>query len=158
MVNAIVQPILLSLKPVYANMVFERRKTVELRRRIASYMKNRDVFIYVTSPIMELRGGFRVGDVWSGMPKTVWHEVGERAGVRKRDFDVYFQGQNVANAFEITEVWEYDSSISLSDLRHEFSTFVVPQSWRYVRDHEMRFLQQWESRNKELILKRQEGS
>lgn len=155
MVNAIAQPILLSLKPVYANMVFGRSKTVELRRRIASYMKNRDVFIYVTSPVMELRGGFRVGEVWSGMPKSVWHEVGERAGVKKRDFDIYFEGQSVANAFEITEIWEYKTSISLSALRHQFSTFVVPQSWRYVRDHEVRFLQQWECRIKEFILKYQ---
>ena len=57
------RPLIISLKPCYADMVFEGLKTVELRRRIASQISNRDVFIYVSSPVRELRGGFRVGQV-----------------------------------------------------------------------------------------------
>ena len=136
------QPVLLSLKPLYANMVFGRRKTVELRRRIASYMNNRDVFIYVTSPDMEMRGGFRVGDVWHGAPDDIWRIVHKRAGVDRRDFDNYFEGQARANAIEITEIWEYRKPVSLSRLRKQFTGFIVPQSWRYARDEEVRFLQQ----------------
>ena len=138
------QPVLLSLKPVYANKVFGRSKTVELRRRVASYMQDRDVFIYVTSPVMELRGGFRVGEVWRGPPENVWNSVHERAAVKKRDFDTYFEGQSVANALEITEIWEYRTPVSLSRLREQFSNFIVPQSWRYVRDDEYLFLRAME--------------
>ena len=137
-----VQPVLLSLKPFYANMVFGRRKTAELRRRIASGMRHRDVFIYVSSPVMELRGGFRVGEVWCGSPESVWSIVRKSAGVNKRDFDIYFEGQTVANALEITEIWKFRTPISLSTLRRRFSKFVVPQSWRYVRDDEYPFFQQ----------------
>ena len=142
------QPVLLSLKPVYANMVFGRRKTVELRRRVAASMNNRDVFIYVTSPVMELRGGFRVGKVWQGAPEDVWTKVHKRVGVKKREFDVYFEGQSVANALEITEIWEYRTPINLSTLRKQFSNFIVPQSWRYVREYEQPFLQKMERKTK----------
>ena len=137
-------------------MVFGRRKTVELRRRIASYMRNRDVFIYVTSPDMELRGGFRVGEVWRGSPENVWNNVHERAGVNKQDFDNYFEGQTSANALEITEIWTFQTPISLSALRHQFSNFVVPRSWRYVRDDEVQFLQQLKCQTKEPIQQHRE--
>ena len=129
-------------------MVFGRRKTVELRRRIASYMRNRDVFIYVTSPAMELRGGFRVGEVWRGVPEDIWGIVHERAGVDRRDFDNYFEGQTSANAIEITKIWEYRKPVSLSRLRKQFSNFIVPQSWRYVRNDEQLYLRTMERKTR----------
>ena len=137
-----VQPVLLALKPLYANMVFGRRKTAELRRRIAWGMRHRDVFIYVSSPVMELRGGFRVGEVWCGAPEDVWGIVRDRAGVDKRDFDAYFEGHTIANALEIKEVWKCPKPVNLDTLRDKFSNFTVPQSWRYVREDEFPFFQQ----------------
>ncbi len=134
--NTTMQPLLLSLRPFYAELVFDGLKTAELRRRIVSHIENRDVFIYVSSPIMVLRGGFRVGRVWRGSPRYIWSMVSELASVEKRDFDSYFEGQAVACAFEITEVWEYQRPASLNSLRVQFSNFVVPQSWRYVRPEE----------------------
>lgn len=139
MTNTTMPPLLLSLKPCYAELVFEGLKTAELRRRIALDMENRDVFIYVSSPAMELRGGFRVGQVWRDTPDKVWDIVSELARVEKQDFDTYFAGKTVACAFEIREVWEYENPVSLNMLREQFPNFVVPQSWRYVRDDEHLF-------------------
>ena len=62
------RPLLLSLKPRYADLVFRGLKTAELRRRIP-YVENRDVFVYVSSPVRRLRGGFHVEHVWSGTPE-----------------------------------------------------------------------------------------
>ncbi len=137
--NASEPPLLLSLKPRYADRIFEGLKKVELRRRIASHIKDRDVFVYVSSPVMELRGGFRVGDLWHDTPEKIWTIVSELADVDRQDFDTYFEGQTVAYAFEIKEVWEYHEQVSLNDLRKQFSNFVVPQSWRYVRPEEHQF-------------------
>ena len=136
--NKTTQPLLLSLKPDYANLIFEGLKKAELRRRFFLHMKNRDVFIYVSSPVMKLRGGFRVGHVWSGPPEEVWRQVSKLAGVRKRDFDAYYAGRTVAYALEITDVWEYKNPVSLNTLGNRFPDFVVPQSWRYVRPQEHR--------------------
>ncbi|MYK22099.1 hypothetical protein F4054_07550 [Candidatus Poribacteria bacterium] len=139
--NARMRPLLLSLKPCYADRVFEGLKTVELRRRIASHIKDRDVFVYVSSPVMELRGGFRAGDFWHGTPEEIWSKVSELARVDKQDFDTYFEGQTIAYAFEITEVWEAPNPIDLNTLRSQFPNFVVPQSWRYVRNDESEFFE-----------------
>lgn len=134
--NKTLQPLLLSLKPDYADLVFDGLKEAELRRRISSCMENRDVFIYVTSPVRQLRGGFRVGQVWSGTPEEVWRRVSKLAGVHKRDFDAYYAGRTVAYALEITDVWEYKNPASLNTLGNRLPDFVVPQSWRYVRPEE----------------------
>lgn len=128
--------ILLSLKPCYADMIFNGLKKVELRKRITLSMKNCDVFIYVSSPVRRLRGGFRVGHVWSGTPEEVWDQVSEFAGVDKCDFDAYYAGRKTVHALQITNVWEHENPVSLKALRDQFKNFVVPQSWRYVRPEE----------------------
>lgn len=138
--SASTKPLLLSLKPTYADMVFDGLKKAELRRRMALYVQNRNVFVYVSSPRRELRGGFRVGQVWSGTPSLVWQYVSSIARMGKREFDAYFSGSKVAFALEITDVWEYEDAVHLDSLRRHFSHFVVPQSWRYLRSEEHEFL------------------
>lgn len=130
------QPLLLSLKPIYADLIFDGSKTAELRRRIVSQIENCEVFVYVSSPVRQLRGGFRVGQVWSGSPEEVWKDVSGLAAVGKREFEAYYAGCSIAFALQITDVWTYMKPVGLSELRREFPNFVVPQSWRYVRAEE----------------------
>ena len=141
--------LLLSLKPCYADLVFKGLKKAELRRRIGSHIKDRDVFIYVSSPVMELRGGFRVGQLWTGSPEEVWSMVSALTRLAKQDFDAYFKGQEVAYALEIKDVWEYENPVALSTLRNRFRNFVVPQSWRYVRPEEYRSFRRMKHRGRE---------
>ena len=131
-------PLLFSLKPHYADLVFEGLKQAELRRRITSFMENRDVYIYVSSPVQRLRGGFRVGHVWRGSPDEIWNEVSDLASIDKRDFDAYYAGRSIAYALKIADVWEYEYPADLTTLRNRFPQFIVPQSWRYVRPEECR--------------------
>ena len=86
------KPLLLSLKPRYADLVFDGSKKVELRRRSPKNMEGRDAFIYVTTPDRLLRGGFRVGAVWIGTPEEIWQIVSESAGLAKTDFDALLRG------------------------------------------------------------------
>ena len=142
LMNTEMRPVIISLKPYYADMLFEGLKKVELRRRIASHLSNRDVYIYVSSPVKELRGGFRVGQVWEGSPEDVWKLVEDLSTITRPEFDDYFHGQAVAYALEVTNVWEYESPVSLSWLRDHIDGFVVPQSWRYARSEEHDAFQQ----------------
>ncbi len=144
------KPLFISLKPEYANLVFEGLKTVELRRRIVSQAENACVFVYVSSPTMELRGGFQIGQVWSGPPEEVWRSVHELAAVDRQDFDIYFQGISTAHALEIKNVWEYEVPVGLDALRTLFEDFVAPQSWRYVKAEEQEALQKMERRTAKL--------
>lgn len=149
--NTPMQPLLISLKPCYADLVFEGLKKAELRRRIISCTENRDVFIYVSSPVRELRGGFRVGQVWQGSPEEIWRMVSDLAEVTRRDFDIYFEGSAIAYALEITEVWEYENPAGLNTLRSRFPNFVVPQSWRYAKPEECRSFRNMKRKTKSTL-------
>ena len=129
-------PLLLSLKPYYADLVFGGQKKVELRRRPPKQMRGRDVFVYTTTPVRVLRGRFTVGNVWTGTPEEVWSSVSDKAGVEKPEFDAYYAGREVAYAFEIVEPLEYKNPLTLDALKRMFRNFVVPQSWRYVKPDE----------------------
>jgi len=131
-------PLLISLKPGYADLVFQGLKTAELRRRLSQDIVNRDVFVYVSSPVKMLRGGFRIGQVWAGSPDQIWDEVSRMARVSRKTFDNYYYGSNVAFAIQILDVWEYANPKSLEDLRVQFPYFVVPQSYRYMKASECR--------------------
>ena len=137
-------PLLLSLKPHYADLVFDGHKTVELRRRSPKQMHGRDVFVYSTTPVRTLRGRFKVGKVWIGSPEEVWSLVSDKAGVEKPDFDAYYAGRDVAYAFEIIDALEYKKPMTLDALKGMFRNFVVPQSWRYVKPDEHRTFRRME--------------
>ena len=131
-------PLLLSLKPIYADLVFSGLKTAELRRRITKDIEGRDVFIYVSSPEQRLRGGFRVDKVWEGTPDAIWREVKHLARVDEATFASYYEGRSKAFALSIAHVWKHKHALSLSDLRTKFEGFVVPQSWRFLTADEHR--------------------
>ena len=133
-------PILLSIKPRFADLIFKGLKEAELRRRFLRNAKNREVFVYVTSPVRELRGGFRVKHVWQGTPDDVWAKVRQLARVDKKDFDAYYADRKVAYALEIDNVWQSNNPVSFQILKRRFPDFVAPQSWRYVRQEEDEFL------------------
>lgn len=116
-------------------------KRTELRRRFARFAENRDVFVYVTSPERALRGGFRVDRVWKGSPDGIWNEISAFVGIDRPDFDAYYCGSPVAYALGIADVWEFESPVCLEELRDRLGRFVVPQSWRYLRDSEVQLFQ-----------------
>lgn len=140
--NSLATPLLFSLRPRYANLVFDGLKKFELRRRGLTLMGGRSVFVYVSSPVGKLRGGFQVGEVRTGTPEEIWQVVANSAYIEKPDFDAYFAGRRIAYALEITKVWEFSDPLGLGELRDRFENFVAPQSWRYVKpeEHEL-FLQ-----------------
>ena len=136
-------PLLLSLKPRFADLVFMGEKTVELRRRIASIMTGREVFIYVTSPVCMIRGGFRVAEVWSSDPESVWREVASRAGVAKAEYDAYYEGCGIAHALGLSDVWAHEAPVEIERVRRALPGFRPPQSWRYATRRELEWLQKF---------------
>ena len=128
--------LILSLKPNYADLIFDGLKTAEFRKRFSKSFENRKIFVYVSSPVKQIRGGFQVENVLRGSPEEVWHKVSEVAGIDKSDFDTYYSEREVAYALRITNIWECKNPVSLETLRRKFDKFVVPQSWRYLKPEE----------------------
>lgn len=133
---ALERSVLMSVKPCYASLLFGGSKRVELRRRIGQSMAGSQVFVYVTSPVMKIQGGFRIERVLAGSPQQIWPHVVDSSGVERSEYDAYYEGSSVAYAIEIVDVWEYVQPVDLHTLRQRFDPFVVPQSWRYMKPGE----------------------
>ena len=123
--------VLLSIKPCFADLIFNGTKTVELRRHAPKIKSGDLVFLYVASPIKAVRGAFSVEEVVSGTPRSVWRRFGDLTGITKQEFDAYFVGKQTACAIVVRDAWEMKGSISLKKLRGNNKNFRPPQSFRY---------------------------
>jgi predicted transcriptional regulator len=126
------QDVLFSIKPNYAEKILDGRKTVELRRKFTqSAVVGSLAFIYSTSPVRELVGYARIGDVRRMPVGEIWRQYRDEAGIAKADFDAYFEGRSDGYVIVLEEPTRLSNSVPIADLRSRFG-FVAPQSFRYV--------------------------
>jgi predicted transcriptional regulator len=77
--------LLLSVRPEYAEKIFEGIKTVELRRTRPRLCEGDVVIVYASSPTKALIGAFEVEKVIQKPLKDLWHEVQKKAGISYDD-------------------------------------------------------------------------
>lgn len=128
--------VLMSIKPEYAEMIFDGRKTVELRRVCPKVSQGDLVLVYVSGPKMALAGGFEVEGIVSSHPTKLRKDVLREAGVSAEVFDAYFKGSEVAYGIKIGRTWQMEKPTHLRTLRRRKGGFQPPQSYRYIRSGE----------------------
>ncbi|EDN68745.1 conserved hypothetical protein [Beggiatoa sp. PS] len=129
--------LLLSVRPKYAEKIFEHTKTVELRRIRPKRIKNGDlVLIYVSSPVKALVGTFRIDQIVEKPLKNLWHLVRNQAGVTRKEFDDYYKGVSVGVGifFKVQDVIKLSEPITYDRLKQQ--NFHPPQGFRYCRSYE----------------------
>src|SRR5271157_5356318 len=98
--------ILMSVKPSYAEKIFNRTKTVELRRIKPKFLQEGDlILVYVSSPVKALTGAFTVSSVMEKSLLNLWRSVKDYAGIERKEFFDYFQGVETGSAIFIKDVW-----------------------------------------------------
>ncbi len=86
--------VLLSIKPEFAEKIFNGSKRFEFRRMI---FKNRDVskvVVYASAPISKVIGEFEVDHIIQKGLDELWNETKDFSGISKDYFDKYFTGKN----------------------------------------------------------------
>lgn len=126
--------LVISIKPQYAKKIFKGEKTIELRKSaplragINSYM-----LIYVTSPVKELWGICKIASIIKDKPEVLWEKFGEKTGIDKDEFDVYYEETNNAFGIELKEVKSLlNHKINLEKLKKIIPGFNPPQTYRYI--------------------------
>ena len=110
--------ILMSIRPQYANKIFDGTKTVELRRVKPKVLQEGDlIFVYVSSPVKSLVGAFSVDSVMEKPLLALWKNVKDSAGISRSDFFSYFQGVEKGVAIFIKDVWLLPKPVHLSNLQ-----------------------------------------
>lgn len=124
-------PILLSIKPKFADLIFSGHKTVELRRVIPSEIaENSEMIIYASNPQKSIVGKAKVEKVRKLKINDLWNEIGHLACVDFEYFMEYFSGKEYGYAIFLKSAKKYSDTYSLSTLRQRLN-FRPPQSFLY---------------------------
>src|SRR4051794_125899 len=108
----------LSLKPTYAELLLSGEKTVELRRIRPRTAPGTLVIVYASTPTRAVLGTCVVKAIGAEKPSLIWRLHGPRTGVRRREFDNYFEGRSLAVAISVTRPRRLAEPIALNELRH----------------------------------------
>ena len=133
--------LLLSVRPEFAERIFDGSKRVELRRRCPRIRPGDMVYIYVSSPVRALAGQFIVQRVLSLGVDDLWDVVRERAGVTQEEFEEYYKGAVLGYAIFIAESSRLPRPIGLATLRRIWGGFEPPQSFAYLGRDRLRMIE-----------------
>ena len=122
--------VLLSIKPEFAEAIFNGKKKFEYRkvifREAVKYIQ-----VYVTKPVGKIIGEFEVGGIIEGNPAKVWKETRRYAGIKKSLYMQYFQDKQVAYAIKIEKANRYKEPLCPYN---EYGNFTAPQSFKYIKE------------------------
>lgn len=122
--------LLLSIRPVFAEMILTGAKRFEFRRRLPANREATRVVMYASLPTGLVVGEFTVSHYLSDSPEQLWAQTHDGAGINKAYFDAYFSGRTLAHALAITEVVSYPEP---KMLREVLASGIAPQSFCYLR-------------------------
>ncbi len=120
--------VLLSIKPEFADKIFEGSKKYEFRRTLFKSKSVKRIVVYASSPIQKVIGEFEIGDIITQGKNEIWETTKQHSGIEKEYFDEYFEGKAVAHAIKIVNPKRYGSPFCLSD----FNIKTAPQSFVYL--------------------------
>lgn len=123
--------VLLSIKPRFAEKIFDGSKRFEFRRKLFRCTDVTHVVVYASSPTQKVIGEFEVAEIISLSPKSLWQRTRNYAGISKQLFDDYFRGRKIGHAIKIKKARRYIEPIELSKA---FDVARPPQSFAYIAE------------------------
>jgi predicted transcriptional regulator len=125
------RPLLLSLRPRFAQAILEGSKTVELRRTRVAAPPGTHLLLYASAPIMAVVGMAALGERHTARPSTIWRRHRAELGLSLAEFNQYLAGAQHATALTITDAQALPDPFTLAWLRSH-AWFQPPQSYRYI--------------------------
>ncbi len=120
--------VLLSIKPEFAERIFDGSKKYEFRKAIFKNPNVKTVVVYASSPVQRVIGEFDIATILIDEPTALWKETKEHSGITKDFFFDYFDQRDIGYAIEVKDVRRYKNSQCLRT--HYKKT--PPQSFCYV--------------------------
>lgn len=135
------KPVLLSVKPRYADAILQGAKTIEVRRRPINAKSDSTILIYSSSPVKSVVGKAQLRRVIVADVELAWKKYSRQLGLTKTEFETYLEGCAAAYLLVLDDVCQLSEPIGLQTLR-EFGPFHPPQSYRYVNENDPDHLKQ----------------
>ncbi|VGO20751.1 hypothetical protein [Pontiella sulfatireligans] len=120
--------VLLSIKPEFAERIFDGTKLYEFRKVIFRNPDIKTIVVYASSPVQRVIGEFDIETILSDAPESLWKETKEFSGISKEFFFDYFSERNVGFAIKVKKTRRFKTPRCLR------SSYNVspPQSFCYI--------------------------
>jgi predicted transcriptional regulator len=120
--------VLLSIKPEFADKIFDGTKAYEFRKSIFKNTAIKKIVVYSSSPVKKVIGEFEIEDILIHDPITLWNKTKESAGISEDFFFKYFNDKTEGYAIKIKNIKRYKKP---KCIRADFN-LAPPQSFAYL--------------------------
>ena len=120
--------VILSIKPEFANKIFDGTKKYEFRRAIFKNPDIKKVVVYSSSPVQKIIGEFEIERIISHELKTLWNKTKKYSGISEDFFFQYFGDKEHGYAIKIKNTKLYRTPKCIRD---DYNLF-PPQSFLYL--------------------------
>lgn len=120
--------VILSIKPEFANKIFDGTKKYEFRRAIFKNPEVRKVVVYSSSPVQKIIGEFEIDHIISHELKMLWEMTKKHSGISEDFFFQYFVNKEQGFAIKIKNTKLYKKP---KCIREDYNLF-PPQSFLYL--------------------------
>jgi predicted transcriptional regulator len=118
--------VILSIKPEFANKIFDGTKLFEFRKRIFNE-SIKSVLVYSSSPVQKVIGEFQIGEIIKHDLETLWDLTKEYSGISEDYFYEYFADKEHGYAIQIKKKTKFRIP---KCLREDYN-LTPPQSFAY---------------------------
>lgn len=95
--------VVLSIKPEFANKIFDGTKQFEFRKTIFKNKDVKTVLVYSSSPVQKVIGEFQIEQIIKQDIKSLWEHTKEFSGISEQFFYKYFADKEYGFAIQIKE-------------------------------------------------------
>lgn len=124
--------VLMSIKPKYADKIFNGEKKFEYRKKIWKRKDVDTVIVYASAPVSKVIGEFDIYHIANGSPSNIWAYTLNYSGMSEKEFFTYFGDIRHGYCISIQDpaVYPDPSGIPLSD----YWIAQPPQNFMYLKD------------------------
>lgn len=112
--------ILLPIKKIYSDLIFEGSKGFEFRKSASKVVPN-IIHVYEAEGNKKIVGRLSIEGLIIDEPESVWEWCKDSAGISKEDFFKYFEGCDTAYAYVIEDTYRFAKPRSLEDYDLKFA-------------------------------------
>ena len=119
--------VVLSIKPEFAEKIFDGTKKFEFRKAIFKNTDIKTVIVYASSPVQKVIGEFEIERIINQDIDSLWGLTHANSGISEDYFYKYFEDRTEGFAIEIKKYKKYKQP---KNLKEDFNLF-PPQSFAY---------------------------
>lgn len=122
--------VLLSIKPEFAEKIFNGTKKFEFRKSIFKDQSVKTIVVYASSPMQKVIGEFEIDNIINDQLDSLWAKTRQYAGIEEEYFYEYFAEKELGYAIKIKNTKRYKKPLSLEQ---DFNNITPPQSFLYLK-------------------------